>query len=106
MLGSLTYYRRLLQQNVFTPERLLNSLSSAPNPAGTTPHKLPTLGHAIAGVMAGFTVSFIAAPVEHVKARLQIQYAADKRQRLYSGPIDCTKRIVSCHPHRLFPIPC
>lgn len=110
MLGSLTYYRRLLQENIFDPERLRKSGPSSLGTAGKTAenisHKLPPLGHAIAGVMAGFTVSFIAAPVEHVKARLQIQYAADKRQRLYSGPIDCTKRIVSCPPHRLFPISC
>jgi len=101
MLGSLTYYRRLLQENVFTPSRLLKATPSAlhtlENPAETTTRKLPTLGHALAGIMAGFTVSFIAAPVEHVKARLQIQYAADKRQRLYSGPIDCTKRILRAH---------
>jgi len=44
--------------------------------------------------MAGATVSFIAAPVEHVKARLQIQYAADKSKRLYKGPIDCIKKLV------------
>lgn len=60
-----------------------------------TAQKLPTVGHGIAGVMAGWTVSFIAAPVEHIKARLQIQYAADKSKRLYSGPIDCSKKIVS-----------
>ncbi len=58
------------------------------------PTELPTLGHAVAGVMAGWTVSFVAAPIEHVKARLQIQYAAEKSKRLYSGPIDCTKKIV------------
>jgi solute carrier family 25 carnitine/acylcarnitine transporter 20/29 len=46
---------------------------------------------------AGWTVSFVAAPVEHVKARLQIQYAADKSKRLYSGPIDCTKKLYSQH---------
>lgn len=57
--------------------------------------KLPTIGHAIAGVMAGATVSFIAAPVEHIKARLQIQYAAEKSKRLYRGPIDCVRKIVS-----------
>ena len=44
--------------------------------------------------MAGATVSFIAAPVEHIKARLQVQYAADKSKRLYSGPVDCIKKIV------------
>ena len=98
MLGSLTFYRRLLHENVFTkqqlhaatPPVLLASETSLDKPT----HKLPAIGHAIAGVMAGFTVSFIAAPVEHVKARLQIQYAVDKRQRFYHGPIDCTTRIV------------
>ncbi|MCJ1398581.1 hypothetical protein MMC11_001781 [Xylographa trunciseda] len=101
MLGSLTYYRRLLLENVFTQENvrryrpaiIWNSESSLKQPT----HRLPTVGHAIAGLMAGFTVSFIAAPVEHVKARLQIQYAADKHQRLYSGPIDCTKKILRAH---------
>ncbi|MCJ1432650.1 hypothetical protein MMC27_002007 [Xylographa pallens] len=104
MLGSLTYYRQLLLENVFTqdnvrryrPSFIWNSKSSLEQPT----HRLPTVGHAIAGLMAGFTVSFIAAPVEHVKARLQIQYAADKRQRLYSGPIDCTKKILHAHGFR------
>jgi solute carrier family 25 (mitochondrial carnitine/acylcarnitine transporter), member 20/29 len=47
--------------------------------------------------LAGWTVSLIAAPVEHVKARLQIQYSADKTKRLYSGPVDCTTKIYSKH---------
>ena len=47
--------------------------------------------------MAGHTVSFIAGPVEHVKARLQIQYAAQKHERLYSGPVDCTKKLLNAH---------
>ncbi|KAK0653472.1 Mitochondrial substrate carrier family protein L [Lasiodiplodia hormozganensis] len=80
MLGSLTVYRRLLRENVFTNHE-----------------KLPTLGHGIAGIGAGWTVSFIAAPVEHVKARLQVQYAADKAKRLYSGPIDCAKKLFRSH---------
>ena len=48
----------------------------------------------MAGAMAGWTVSFIAGPVEHIKARLQVQYAADKSKRLYSGPIDCLQKTV------------
>ncbi|KAL1614733.1 hypothetical protein SLS54_009490 [Diplodia seriata] len=80
MLGSLTVYRRLLRENLFT-----------------TYEKLPTVGHGMAGVAAGWTVSFIAAPVEHVKARLQVQYAADKTKRLYSGPIDCAKKLLRGH---------
>ncbi|RDW74397.1 putative mitochondrial carrier protein [Aspergillus mulundensis] len=95
MLGSLTLYRRLLLENVFS-----NPSIRAMTPFAKyqpDPHALPSFGHGIAGIMAGTTVSFIAAPVEHVKARLQIQYAADKSKRLYSGPIDCTRRILSTH---------
>lgn len=86
MLGSLTLYRRLLNENVFNRQAYLDYVEPLP--------RLPIFGHAIAGVMAGTTVSFIAAPVEHVKARLQVQYQADKAQRLYSGPLDCTKKLV------------
>lgn len=91
MLGSLTVYRRLLNEHVFNPRTAELSDSPSARP------KLPTVGHGIAGVMAGATVSFIAAPVEHVKARLQIQYAADKSKRLYKGPIDCIKKLVGSH---------
>lgn len=88
MLGSLTLYKRLLNDHVFNPHILPNTTDKA---------KLPVLGHALAGIGAGWTVSFIAAPIEHVKARLQVQYAANKAERLYSGPIDCTKKLV-CSP--------
>ncbi|XP_044716952.1 mitochondrial carrier protein [Hirsutella rhossiliensis] len=79
MLGSLAVYRRVLAQHVFGHRHL------------------PPLGHGLAGILAGATVSFIAAPVEHVKARLQIQYAAAKSQRLYSGPLDCVAKIHAAH---------
>lgn len=96
MLGSLTLYRRLLNENVFQPLRARPN-----NPAvwlsDDEKKKLPPLGHAVAGMLAGWTVSFIAAPVEHVKARLQVQYQATKSQRLYTGPIDCTRKILSAH---------
>ena len=99
MLGSLTFYRRILHENLFsnpqifslTPSAIQN-ISETGDQAAT---RLPAVGHGIAGIMAGATVSFIAAPVEHIKARLQIQYAVDKSKRLYTGPIDCSKKIVS-----------
>lgn len=101
MLGSLTFYRKFLHQTLFSPERMANSPSAfasrKPPPTGAELHKLPTVGHGLAGVMAGATVSFIAAPVEHIKARLQIQYSANKADRLYSGPIDCLKKIYKFH---------
>jgi solute carrier family 25 carnitine/acylcarnitine transporter 20/29 len=98
MLGSLTFYRRILHENLFRDHPLAvftPSLSDSLPSADETPPKLPTLGHAMAGVLAGWTVSFIAAPVEHIKARLQVQYSSDKSKRLYKGPIDCTRKIVS-----------
>ncbi|KAI0468096.1 carrier protein YMC2 [Xylaria cf. heliscus] len=104
MLGSLTIYRRLLAEHVFVPTTpplplLTPPSSNAPEPR---PHPnpvahLPSVGHGIAGILAGSTVSFIAAPVEHIKARLQIQYSAHKAERLYTGPIDCVRKIYSAH---------
>ncbi|KAF1951178.1 mitochondrial carnitine/acylcarnitine carrier protein [Byssothecium circinans] len=87
MLGSLSVYRRVLNEDFFNPTKR----------TGEERRKLPVLGHAMAGTMAGWTVSFIAAPVEHIKARLQVQYAAEKSKRLYSGPIDCCKKIFKFH---------
>ncbi|KAF2181972.1 mitochondrial carrier [Zopfia rhizophila CBS 207.26] len=90
MLGSLSVYRRILNDNVFNPRRrYITNPSEQP--------KLPVLGHAMAGTMAGWTVSFIAGPVEHIKARLQVQYQAEKAKRLYSGPIDCLKKTLKNH---------
>ncbi|KAG9249007.1 mitochondrial carrier domain-containing protein [Calycina marina] len=101
MLGSLTFYRRILKENLFTPNRFIASpsgLAQHEHPIfANEAHELPTIGHAMAGVMAGATVSFIAAPVEHIKARLQIQYSSIKSERLYKGPIDCTSKIYKCH---------
>ena len=98
MLGSLTFYRRILKDNVFSnpsiPTVARASSRKVDNANQKVEDRLPTVGHGIAGIMAGATVSFIAAPVEHIKARLQVQYAADKSKRLYSGPIDCIKKIV------------
>ncbi|KAF2643952.1 mitochondrial carnitine/acylcarnitine carrier protein [Massarina eburnea CBS 473.64] len=87
MLGSLSVYRRVLNERLFNPTRR----------AGEERGKLPVMGHAVAGTMAGWTVSFLAAPVEHIKARLQVQYAAEKSKRPYSGPIDCSTKIFRSH---------
>lgn len=93
MLGSLTLYRRLLLEHVFSKPHLRPAISSPSSPSEF--YALPSFGHGVAGIMAGTTVSFIASPVEHIKARLQIQYAADKNQRMYSGPVDCIRKVVS-----------
>ena len=93
MLGSLTLYRRLLKEHIFVNPGWRHQTSGKVSVI----ESLPSVGHGIAGVMAGATVSWIAAPVEHIKARLQTQYQVNKRDRLYSGPIDCTRKIVRTH---------
>ncbi|EAW23808.1 putative mitochondrial carrier protein [Aspergillus fischeri NRRL 181] len=95
MLGSLTLYRRLLLENVFSKPAIRSLTPFASYQPD--PKTLPSFGHGIAGILAGTTVSFVAAPVEHIKARLQIQYAADKSKRMYSGPIDCLKKLLRTH---------
>uniref|UniRef100_A0A0B7JSE4 Mitochondrial thiamine pyrophosphate carrier 1 n=1 Tax=Bionectria ochroleuca TaxID=29856 RepID=A0A0B7JSE4_BIOOC len=44
-----------------------------------------------------FMDSILMGSLNHIKARLQIQYAARKSDRLYSGPIDCLTKIYRHH---------
>lgn len=53
---------------------------------------LSVFQHGLAGLAGGITVSFVATPVEQIKARLQVQY--DARTKTYKGPIDCIKQVV------------
>ena len=48
--------------------------------------------HGLAGLAGGITVSFVATPIEQIKARLQVQYADGKK--IYKGPIHCAKMLV------------
>jgi solute carrier family 25 (mitochondrial carnitine/acylcarnitine transporter), member 20/29 len=89
MLGSLNLYRKMLRDDVPQANFLHREESGK--------RVLRSFGHGIAGTMAGSTVCVIATPVEHIKARLQVQYAANKADRLYHGPIDCLKKIYSAH---------
>ncbi|KAH3676388.1 hypothetical protein WICMUC_002019 [Wickerhamomyces mucosus] len=70
MLGSLHNYRRLIKKHLYEDK------------------SLDLKGHIFAGVLAGWTVSFIAAPVEYAKVKLQIQYGDKNR-----GPISVIKGI-------------
>ncbi|KAK9468592.1 mitochondrial carrier domain-containing protein [Lipomyces arxii] len=74
-LGSLHNYRLLMKKHVYTEWE-----------------RLPPIGHAVSGVFAGWTVSFVAAPIEHVKARLQVQY--DASTKVYTGPVNCALSLV------------
>lgn len=97
MLGSLTLYRGLLNDHVFQPLRIRQPDSYLLSQDDPDDKRLPVAGHAMAGILAGWTVSFIAAPIEHLKARLQVQYSRTKHDRLYSGPIDAATKIYRGH---------
>lgn len=49
--------------------------------------------HFLCGMIAGWTSTFAATPIEQIKARLQIQYA-DKNSKIYSGPIHCAQQLI------------
>ncbi|RPB12130.1 mitochondrial carrier [Morchella conica CCBAS932] len=82
MLGSLSNYRSLIKTHFY------------PNH-----ERLPLPAQGASGMLAGWTVSLIAAPVEHVKARLQVQYNArgNREGVKYRGPIDCIKKLYGAH---------
>ncbi|CAP72818.1 uncharacterized protein PODANS_2_2480 [Podospora anserina S mat+] len=92
MLGSLTFYRRLISTNFFASYHPPNDPFLPPSVI-----PLPTYAHGLAGILSGCTVSFVAAPVEHIKARLQTQYSSSKSDRLYTGPIDALRKIYKYH---------
>ena len=58
MLGSLTFYRRLLNDNIFSNPAFDTLGREAAGERSA--QQLPTIGHAVAGIMAGATVSFVA----------------------------------------------
>ncbi|KAI5797502.1 mitochondrial carnitine/acylcarnitine carrier protein [Peziza echinospora] len=73
MLGSMTTYRTLLMKHYFTTPLYTRFSTTSAAPLART-DKIPHHGAALAGLVAGWTVSFVATPIEHLKARLQVQY--------------------------------
>ena len=68
-------------------------LSSSPAASAAVP---PLQFIAVCGGIAGGANALVAAPIELVRNRLQVQYhsSADKAQALYRGPIDCIRKTV------------
>ncbi|KAJ3411929.1 hypothetical protein HDV05_001510 [Chytridiales sp. JEL 0842] len=63
--------------------------------------KLSVFQHALAGLGAGIVVSFVATPVELLKAKLQVQYGrgagvAEGGQTV-RGPVDCARVLIRNH---------
>lgn len=78
-MGSLTNYRACLK-SLLWPD--------------LPPGQLPFAGKIASAIAAGWTVSFVASPVEHVKIRLQVQYNNQAATKLYTGPIDCAYKLI------------
>ncbi|KAI8460006.1 mitochondrial carrier domain-containing protein, partial [Phakopsora pachyrhizi] len=58
------------------------------------PEMLEIKYHALAGVMAGWTVCLVVTPIETVKAKLQMQ-TSDPRTKFFTGPIDCSRKMIA-----------
>ncbi|CAG8832786.1 1038_t:CDS:2, partial [Racocetra persica] len=59
----------------------------------------------LSGAAAGIANSVISGPIENIRTRLQVQITPTqansvKKPMLYSGPIDCIKKIYSAHGMR------
>lgn len=72
------------------------------NTAAGRPADLSYLQYAQAGAFAGVANTVLSAPIEHIRIRLQSQphAAAD---RLYSGPLDCVRKLGAAHPRGVVP---
>lgn len=46
-----------------------------------------------AALVTGFVISSLVTPMEGIKSRLQVQYASSKGAQLYTGPIDCVRKV-------------
>jgi solute carrier family 25 carnitine/acylcarnitine transporter 20/29 len=53
--------------------------------------KLSYRDHALSGLLTGCIVAVVATPIESLKSKLQVQY--DSSTRIYTGPIDCIRKI-------------
>ncbi|KAL0951295.1 hypothetical protein HGRIS_008005 [Hohenbuehelia grisea] len=80
LLGSLHNYRLFLKQ-----QGLTESVADADT------QRLTLLGHGVAGLLAGWTSSFVATPIELLKVKLQLQLQSSVADRQFKGPIDCLR---------------
>lgn len=61
---------------------------------GSDLQRLTVTAHGVAGLFAGLTSAFIATPIELVKVKLQLQLQRHARDREFTGPIHCARRII------------
>lgn len=69
-------------------------------PAAELQRRATTLDHCTAAVIGGSIISVLVTPMEGVKARLQVQYAAGGKGAgvggvIYKGPWDCARRLIN-----------
>ncbi|PNS21318.1 hypothetical protein CAC42_1097 [Sphaceloma murrayae] len=85
--GGFHYARRYFErQNALSSPSSLPSLSSDPPPLSYSQYYL-------AGAFAGLANTPLSSPIEHIRIRLQTQ--PHGQGRLYSGPLDCVRKLSS-----------
>ncbi|KAJ6621656.1 mitochondrial carrier domain-containing protein [Mycena sp. CBHHK59/15] len=83
LFGSLHNYRIFLLHTGMTED-----------PTGTGTPRLTLAAHGLAGLFAGLTSSPLAAPIELIKVRLQLQMQKSVSDRQFKGPFDCARQLV------------
>jgi solute carrier family 25 (mitochondrial carnitine/acylcarnitine transporter), member 20/29 len=81
---------------------LSSNASSSSSPSGQRPDKYPIL--LLSGSITGFVISFIEAPIDLVKTKLQIQifssHTIAPHERKYTGVVSCARYIARTHGAR------
>ncbi|KAF7504725.1 hypothetical protein GJ744_001794 [Endocarpon pusillum] len=90
--GAFHYARRHFEEQNLKHANSLSPSSSTSPTSDTKPLSYPQ--YYASGAFAGLTNSILSGPIEHVRIRLQTQ-PHSPTQRLYSGPLDCIRKISS-----------
>ncbi|ORY89145.1 mitochondrial carrier domain-containing protein [Leucosporidium creatinivorum] len=82
LLGSLHNYRLMFAR--------LEARQRGEDVGDEAAARLSLKGHTASGILAGMSASCVICPVEHIKAKLQMQMTGPK---LYKNPIDCVAQV-------------
>lgn len=94
LMGSLHNYRACLKDWGVLTEWAPSADGLAPALGGEKRLSIP--GHALAGLMAGWTNAAVAHPTETIKCKLQLQLVQPAHvPRQYSGPVDVVRQTVA-----------
>lgn len=91
LMGSLHNYRACLKD-----WGILTEWAPSPDGGPSSEKRLSIAGHALAGLMAGWTNASVAHPTETIKCKLQLQLVQPEHvPKQYKGPVDVVRQTIA-----------